>query len=280
MSKPTRLITRREMLKLSAAGLASLALGQRTLCANGLRNGDAREFTFAVVNDLHFRDERCRPWCEAIARAVSARGAEFCVINGDVSEDGQREQLNAVREIFAAAGVHLRVTIGNHDHLPDNTRKPFEEVFPNSLNYHFEHQGWQFVALDSTQGQTVFYTRVQKPTLLWLDENFPNLDRERPLILLTHFPLGQRVLCRPLNAPDVLARFEKHNLRAVFNGHWHGYSQREIGAATVVTNRCCSWWRNNNDGSPLKGYFLCQALPNGEIRRSFHVITPREIVTA
>jgi 3',5'-cyclic AMP phosphodiesterase CpdA len=280
MSSLDGLITRREMLRISAAGLVALGLGRATSRAAEIEHEEVGEFSFAVLNDLHFRDERCRPWCEAIARAIRSHGAEFCVINGDISENGQSDQLVAVREIFAAAGLHLRVTIGNHDHLSDDSQKPFEEVFPNSLNYHFKHRGWQFVALDSTQGQTVFYTRVQKATLLWLDENLPSLDRARPMILLTHFPLGPRVLCRPRNAPEVLARFEKHNLRAIFNGHWHGYSEREIGATKVVTNRCCSWWRNNNDGSPLKGYFLCKAMRNGEIHRSFHVIAPRGAMTA
>jgi hypothetical protein len=166
----------------------------------------------------------------------------------------------------------LFVTIGNHDYDEGDRRAAFEEIFPRSINYRFDHRGWQFVGLDSTQGQQVFYTRVQDASLSWLDDTLPHLDRNRPTVLLTHFPLGPRVICRPLNAPAVLERFGKHNLRAVLNGHWHGYSKRLIGSVALTTNRCCSWWRKNNDGSPDKGYFLCRANADMTVTRQFCVL--------
>ena len=248
------------MLRLSAGGLISLGLLPGALCAK-----EAGEFSFLVGNDLHYRDDRCAPWLEAVAHAMKSHHADFCVINGDISEDGTAEQLASVREIFSSLGVPVFVTIGNHDYLAEDSRVAFEKIFPSSINYHFEHKGWQFVALDSTQGQRVFYTRVQEPTLRWLDDTLPSLDRRKPTVVLTHFPLGPRVLCRPLNAPAVLERFRDYNLRAVFNGHWHGYSEREISSTTLTTNRCCSWWRKNNDGSPNKGFFLCRANATGDV---------------
>src|SRR5438067_2152189 len=151
-------LSRRHMLRLS------LTMGLR--CAAGIwprmlhaRERGAGEFTFAVLNDLHYRDERCGAWCEALARSVKAHRPDFCVINGDVSENGTAEQLATVRDIFSE--VPLFVTIGNHDHLADDSRRGFEKIFPGRLNYHFEHKGWQFIALDSTEGQRVFYTHVQ-----------------------------------------------------------------------------------------------------------------------
>jgi hypothetical protein len=261
MSSEPLVLTRREMLRMTTGSLLTMGLWP----CSALSATQAREFVFLVANDLHYRDERCAPWLGAVANAMKRHSADFCVLNGDISENGTIDQLAAVRNIFAKLAVPVFATIGNHDYAADNCRRVFEEIFPHRLNYYFEHKGWQFVALDSTEGQRVYYTRVPETTLRWLDETLPNLDRNRPTVLFTHFPLGPRVLCRPLNAPAVLERFRHHNLRAVFNGHWHGFSQRQIDHTTLTTNRCCSWWRKNNDGSPDKGYFLCRATSDGSI---------------
>ena len=266
MQKPH--FTRREMLRAGSA----LALGLLPGVLRASEQRGASEFTFIVANDLHFRDERCGAWLRAITSAIHTQRPDFCVLNGDLTENGTRDQLAAVREIFGTLGVPVFATIGNHDYLTDKDRQPFEAIFPNSLNYYFSHQGWQFVGLDSTEGQRVFYTRVHEPALSWLDQTLPSLDKSKPTVLFTHFPLGSRVLCRPLNAPAVLGKFREHNLRAVFNGHWHGYAQREIGAATITNSRCCSWWRPNNDGSPDKGYFHCHAERDGSVTRKFYTL--------
>ncbi len=257
------LFTRREMLRKTA--LSALALGIPRILRANERGAD---FRFIVVNDLHYRDARCGEWFEGVVRAMRSHEADFCVLNGDLAENGHAEQIGAVREIFGQLRVPLFATIGNHDHAAEDDRRAFEQIFPRSINYHFEHKGWQFVALDSTQGQQVFYTKIPQTTLDWLDENLPSINHEKPTVLLTHFPMGTGVWTRPRNAPQVLERFRRQSLRAVFNGHWHGYTRREFAHAPVTTNRCCSWWRANNDATPQKGYFLCSAR-DGEITRTF-----------
>lgn len=268
MSLEPLVICRREMLRMTTGSMLSIGLWPN----GALSASQARGFVFLVANDLHYRDTRCAAWLETVAHSMKRHDADFCVLNGDISENGTVDQLASVRSIFAPLGMAVFATLGNHDYAVDHDRKAFEKIFPRRLNYYFEHKGWQFVVLDSTDGQRVFYTRVQETTLQWLDETLPHLDRNRPTVLLTHFPLGPRVLCRPRNAPAVLERFRNHNLRAVFNGHWHGYSRRDIGHATIATNRCCSWWRKNRDGSPDKGYFLCRATSDGSIMHSFCAI--------
>jgi 3',5'-cyclic AMP phosphodiesterase CpdA len=197
---------------------------------------------------------------------------DFCVINGDLSEFGTEDQIAAVQEIFGTLGVPLYFTVGNHDYNPTTGRAAYEKLCPNSINYSFEHQGWQFVGLDSTEGRLVVFTRVQPATFQWLDANLPSLDRNKPTILLTHFPMGNLVLCRPLNAEDLLKRFDGYNLRAAFNGHWHGYAERTFEHASITNSRCGSWWRLNNDGSPDKGYFLCETTATGDVRHQFCVV--------
>ena len=109
-------------------------------------------FRFIVINDIHCRDERCHPWFRKIVASMASHQPEFCLINGDLCENGLPDQLSAVKEIFGSLGVPLYATVGNHDYLTDTNHAPFDQIFPNSLNYHFQHAGWQFIGLDSTRG--------------------------------------------------------------------------------------------------------------------------------
>jgi len=269
---PDDSLSRREMLRLTGGGLLAIGLGVSPLPSSAA-TAEAPSFRFIVINDTHCRDVRCGQWFHKIAADMRPRRPDFILLNGDLSDDGSAGQLNAVKTIFGGLGVPLYATLGNHDYAIGNDHTPFNDVFPNSLNYHFEHAGWQFIGLDSTQNRQVIFTQIQPPTLAWLDKTLPALDRAKPTVICTHFPLGQAVLCRPINADEILSRFASFNLRATFSGHWHGYAERHFDHATVTNSRCASWWRENNDGSPQKGYFFCEATPSGEVRHQFCVVS-------
>jgi len=268
------IFTRREAIRLLGLGLGAAALSAKAAPA-----AQPGAFRFVVVNDVHCRDERCHPWMRKLAASMRRHEPAFCLINGDLCDNGRADQLTAVREIFGSLGVPLYATVGNHDYFTDAGHAPFDAIFPNSLNFHFEHAGWQFVGLDSTDGRKVVFTMVQPATLAWLDANVPKLDRQKPTVLCTHFPLGDGVLCRPLNAGQILAKFDGFNLRATFSGHWHGYAERHFEHADVINSRCASWWRQNNDGSPQKGYFLCETTGAQQVKREFVVIDPKGVVS-
>jgi hypothetical protein len=87
--------------------------------------------------------------------------------------------------------------------------------------------------------------------------------------------LGDSVWARPLNADDLLERCYGLNLQAVFCGHFHGFTERPFRHSIITTDRCCARVRKNHDGSPEKGWFVCQAI-NGEIKRSFIEFHPTE----
>src|SRR5205807_3365837 len=94
------------------------------------------------------------------------------------------DQLGAMRDFCKELQLPVYVVPGNHDYrgaanrMPVD-RRPYEELFPGRLNYRFEHRGWQFLALDSTEGALYKGTLVQRDTLNWLDETLPKLDRKR-----------------------------------------------------------------------------------------------------
>jgi hypothetical protein len=261
-------LSRRRMMKLSGSALLLAGVWPGALDAAEAKGGG---FHFVVLNDLHVVDEKCAAFlAEKVVASIKglAEKPGRCLIAGDLSEDGTAGQIGAVREAFKALRVPVRVVPGNHDYAAMNDRKAYDQLCPGASNYAFEHGGWQFVGIDSTEG-TKAVAATSKGTLDWLDANLARLDRRRPMVLFTHFPLGPRTPNRATNADAVLERFKPYNLRGVLGGHHHGLTEREVGVVSLVTNRCCSLKKGNHDRSREKGYFVVRATPEGVLTRRF-----------
>ncbi len=259
-------ITRRRLVRMSAGLLLASGLWPGALAAEGAA---AEDFEFVVVNDLHYWDKGCAAFFEKMLARMRAAApkSRLLLVCGDLCEHGKAEQLSGIRDLLKTGGMEVRTVCGNHDWAGNNDRRAFDDIWPGSLNYTFEHGGWQIVALDTTDG-TKSNVEIRKPTFAWLDENLPGLDRKRPMILLTHFPMGVFTPMRPKNADDLLDRFRDFNLRAVFCGHYHGFTERPRGNATITTGKCCSFRRDNHDKTKEKGFFACKT-KDAKIAREF-----------
>lgn len=264
---PPRVIGRRDFLK---SGLAA-ALGAAPLVAQG----KASDFSFVVVTDFHYRDKRCGAWAERVAaqiRAMRPRPA-FVVLNGDLSDEGTTAQLGPMREIFKPLPMPVHTLLGNHDVKPDGGRAEYERVFGTRHNLHFAHGGYRFLLLNSTESRAVFRTYIPADTIAYARKAAADISASEPVVVITHYPLGTNWL-RPRNADALLHTLRRHDLVAAYSGHWHGWSDRVDGPAHLLTGRCCSWWRENHDGSELKGYMLCHAR-GGRVTQEFVAVPTR-----
>jgi 3',5'-cyclic AMP phosphodiesterase CpdA len=266
--QPVRKLGRREWLRLSASGL--LAMGLWPGCTRWRNSGRGEAFSFVVLNDAHFQSAKCGPWFERLGASIRLHQPrpEFCLMVGDLAEHGTKAELGAMKEFLQSFGMEFHAVLGNHDYLSDTDRSAWDALFPQSLNYSFQHRGWQFIGLDSTEGTKWEKTRIPQETLHWADEHCRRLDVTAPTVLFTHFPLGDQVRMRPANADEFLEKFKAFNLVAVFNGHFHGLTERRSRQTVLTTNRCCAISRGNHDGTKEKGYFLCTA-EQGRISREF-----------
>lgn len=264
MTGPVPLSRRQALQRLALLPAAWLISGATSLRAS------ADAFRFIVVNDLHHASPECDPFFRRVVSQMSSHGpVDFCLIVGDLADTGRPESFVAVRDAFASLGAPVYTVPGNHDCDVEKNTRIYGEIFPGRLNYTFTHKDWQFVGLDSTDGEKWENTRVSAATLQWLDVTVPAIDRARPTVLFTHFPLASGVNLAPLNAADVLGRFSGLNLRGVFTGHYHARIERRKGDTALLTNACCSRMRDNHDGSLEEGYLLCTGHPDGRLTWEF-----------
>ena len=266
-------MTRREALgRLSLGSLLALGLWPGAVRADNQPGGKA--FTFVVINDTHCLSAECLTYLAGAVQAMKAATPAFCLHAGDLTEKAEGPWMAGARDTLAKLAVPVYTVPGNHDHASQTDRKSYEETFPNRINYWFGHEGWQFVCLDTTEGQHFKDTRIAPATFSWLDENLSRLNPRQPTVVLTHFPLGAGTKMRPLNAEDLLARFAEFNLQAVYCGHYHGFTEHPFRQAAVTTNRCCSLKRDNHDGTKEKGFFVCQTA-DGHVQRQFVEYKPK-----
>ena len=267
MHSPSQIDRRTALERLGGGLLLSLGLWPGALRARDVRSGS---FRFIVVNDLHYMSPECGVWLEKLMRQMKSHaGVEFCLLAGDVTEHGKPEHHGAVRELLSMLRMPTYVVIGNHDYdAADKSRGPYEKVFRRQINYSFEHRGWQFIGLDTSEGLKFESTRIQPHTFRWVDETLFNLNKRRPTVVFTHFPLAAGVKYRPLNADELLEPFKPFNLQAIFSGHYHAFTERKWHKTIATTNSCCALKRANHDGTKEKGYFLCTAA-DGTITREF-----------
>ncbi len=272
------LLTRRAALGrlagLLAAGLAPAFLRGNTRAA--------APFRFAVLNDLHHATPECDAWHERLFAAVQAERPEFVLALGDLAHTGLPASFATVARLADGLGVPFHTVPGNHDCDVEKTTALYTQQFPGQLNYSFAHAGWQFIGLDTTDGKKAKDTRIGGDTFAWLDENLPTLDRARPTVVFTHFPLApgigpnSRRVVTPLNASELLARFDGWNLRAGLSGHFHGPTEHTHATAQLATGPTCSRVVKNHDGPPPspKGWRLCTSTPDGTFTSRFMPMPP------
>lgn len=267
MNGTSQLINRRAALeRISSGTLLALGLWPGALRANN--ESPSGTFRFIAVNDTHCMSEECGPYLEGVVRQMRTADVDFCLHAGDLTEKGQRHHLETVKEVFRPLPGSLYPVLGNHDYTTQTNRHNYTQAFRLRVNYYFHHGGWQFVGLDSTDGLRYEKTKIQSATFDWLRDYLPRLNKRKPTVLFTHFPLGAGVNYRPSNADALLDCFRDFNLQGVFNGHYHALTERTHAGVLVTTNRCCSLKRSNHDGSKQKGYFVCEA-KDGQLARRF-----------
>src|SRR5690606_19616558 len=201
-------------------------------------------------------------------RSAEVKGVDFILTGGDNADvdamkNNQRETATQLyrdyKETADRSSLPFYYTIGNHDrYWADGAdggtygEKLFESFFGKTY-YSFEHKGWLFIVLNSTQvcdGQYCVNPAQQQ----WLTELLTQIPANQPIVVSTHVPflsLYYPVLEGRYAAADTFVNqkgifdlFDGHNLKLVLQGHQHLYEEIKVKGVQFITAGAvsASWW--------------------------------------
>ncbi len=227
----------------------------------------AEDFWFATVADTHMRDAAA---AEIVRETVEMINADERVAMtlwlGDITDRSTEPEFARAKQVLDGLATPWHTLRGNHDDTGDLYRQYF-----GALNTRVEHEGWVFLLFDSNGPRDRLVT---DETMAWLREQAAPTPPETPVVLAAHHPLLLGALIPLAGAPEILALFDRHDLKAVLAGHIHTNQEHTRDGALFTTNACCATTRGNIDGDPRRGYrlFHCK---DGELTTEF--VTVREI---
>lgn len=219
---------RRDFLKLAGIGGVVYASG-----LPGFAGAAQADFSFVQLTDTHwgFKNPAINPEAETtLKRAVAAvnalpRQPDFIVFTGDqthTTDDPavRRQRLKEFKEIASGLKVKaVRFLPGEHDAALDKG-EAYKEVL-GEFRWTMDHKGVHFIALDNCTDAKAWLGADQ---LDWLRADLAKLDKEQPIVVLTHRPLFDLVPEWDWTTPDgdkALALLAPFKHVSVFYGHIH-----------------------------------------------------------
>jgi hypothetical protein len=237
-------LNRREFLELAAlagAGVAGVVFASGLPRAATAGNSRDEDFMFLQMSDTHwgFAGPAINPDAAGtLEKAVAsvnglARQPDFVVFTGDLThttDDAheRRARLAKFREIVGKLHVQdVRVMPGEHDAALDNG-EAYKEFF-GDLHYTFDHKGIHFIVLDNVSDPGGAIGAAQ---LEWLRADLEHVERDAPLVVLTHRPLFDLAPDWDWTTRDGAAAIRalmSHRYVTVFYGHIHQEHHHQTG---------------------------------------------------
>jgi hypothetical protein len=192
---------RRDFIALSALGGGAVFASGLAGCAaraDGMAAaGSSGDFYFVQLSDTHWGYQGAANPDAAVTlrKAVSTVNAlpappEFVVFTGDLTHTTddpveRRRRLAEFKTIVAELKVKtVRFMPGEHDASLDRGAA-YKELFGETF-YTFDHKGVHFIAIDNVSDPGA---KIGDEQLAWLRADLARLDRQAPIVVLTHRPL-------------------------------------------------------------------------------------------
>jgi 3',5'-cyclic-AMP phosphodiesterase len=186
---------------------------------------DPDNYVFVATADAHFLETADPPAAAGFAGLVSARGAAFVIVAGDLVDSGLPAEYARYAAWAASLGVPVYAAVGNHD-LYNSGWSSFRTVVGRSY-YSFAVGARTFYVLDSGNGTL---GRVQLELLSAALAADPNRK-----VIVCHYPLynGEDTQYYKLtNAAErafLVDLFAQSGVELLLEGHSHATRHTPIG---------------------------------------------------
>jgi 3',5'-cyclic AMP phosphodiesterase CpdA len=270
MNKP---INRRDFLKAGGAVIGASAL---PISLVELAFADtAQNFSFAYISDAHIQQIKgnkfVRNWDRGLIRAVAETNLltpkpDFVIFGGDLAQLGNKPELDHGAEIMSALRYPTHYVMGEHDYYLD-LGAYWEKLFGPQY-YSFDHKGVHFVVLNSilthddwtyrrwptAEQRMLEMAGLDNPNgspfmvgdkqRAWLKKDLAKVDRNTPLVVLSHSPLQK--IYKGWNfwtedAEQVQALLKPFRKVTVLYGHVHQIQYNQIGNIAFSSVMATAW---------------------------------------
>ncbi|MBB6052630.1 metallophosphoesterase family protein [Armatimonas rosea] len=250
-------------------------------------------FKFVHLTDTHIQPElKASEGVKKAIEAIRKSRPAFCLHGGDVVMDAaavDRARAEQVYDLWGEASSNLGVPVhyacGNHDVFaltgPEQGKRDTDKqywqrrVFQSERFKTFDQENWRFVVLDVVQTERDrWWAELDTEQLKWLDDLLRKTDKRQPLVFLTHVPLftainqftsGTTVAVKDTqivkNAKTFFELTERHNVKAVFQGHTHVVEEVVYNDVHYITGGavCGDWWKGPRLGRHPEGFIEAEA---------------------
>jgi predicted phosphodiesterase len=181
-------------------------------------------FRFAVLGDrTNMANQKA---FEMVLRDIERLKPDFVVTVGDLIQGykdsaGTAGDWDSILPCLKILSCPIYLTPGNHDITTPNVRNLFTLKTGRKPYYSFDFQNSHFIILDNTQSP--YADRMDPDQIKWLEKDLKALKNKSGTYVFMHrpfWPFGVGA-GRPDKLHDL---FKKHQVTAVFTGHWHKYA--------------------------------------------------------
>lgn len=265
------------------------------------------DFRFAHITDPHIQPELgAARGCHVCFEQVTRQEPDFSIVSGDLVFDVMHVDMPRARDLFdlwdearKSLEMPLYQAVGNHDVYGianDSGAVPDDPLYGKRIYedrigpryYHFDHQGWRFIVLDSIAvddkaEERPYHGEIDRDQLSWLGDTLADGGTDTPVVMVTHIPIHTgfwSVVRGPqeaapssvvvANAKEVMDLIQPYDVKAVLQGHTHIRETIDYDGCKYITSGavCGDWWKGSRMGHP-EGYAMIEAR-DGEIHWRYH----------
>ena len=210
-------------------------------------------FSFALLTDTHISSSNPRPMEDlqrSIAEINQNPAIEFVVVTGDLTENGDRASIQAIKDELEKLNVPYYAASGNHETTwSESGVMDFSRVFGDS-RFAFTHNGMYFIGFNSGPVIRMADGHVAPQDIAWLKHNLDSVSASgnTPIFVFTHYPLRNGDVDNWYDVTDVL---REHNVQCIMGGHYHRNLLFDCDGIADVLNRS-----NLRDKDGVNGYSI------------------------
>ena len=210
-------------------------------------------FSFALLTDTHISSSNPRPMEDlqrSIAEINQNPAIEFVVVTGDLTENGDRASIQAIKDALDQLNVPYYAASGNHETTwSESGVMDFSRVFGDS-RFAFTHNGMYFIGFNSGPVIRMADGHVAPQDIAWLKHNLDSVSAagDAPIFVFTHYPLRNGDVDNWYEVTDVL---REHNVQCIMGGHYHRNLLFDCDGIADVLNRS-----NLRDKDGVNGYSI------------------------